>query len=48
MQAYRHELPGELRAFKVGAGEVTFEFDAGVQRWLHNNMTVVEMRQQFS
>jgi hypothetical protein len=26
---------------------VTFEFDGGVQKWLHNNMTVVEVRQEF-
>ena len=31
MQAYRQPVPGELHAFRVGTGKVTFEFDGGVQ-----------------
>ena len=47
MQAYRHPLHGELQAFTVGTGKVIFEFHGGKQKWFHNNMTVVEVRQEF-
>ena len=47
MQAYRHPVHGELGAFTVGTGKVIFEFHGGQQKWLHNNMTVVEVRQDF-